>query len=249
MVLFLRHRLGEVQLGDSMDTYDWTCPFCNRGATITTESVHESTTIMTLRNAEGAQALESSFIVCPNSKCKRFSLSVSLLSASQNEHNRWEARKLIQTWQLIPSSQAQSFPAYIPKVILDDYSEACLICDLSPKASATLSRRCMQGIIRDFWRVKPGRLVDEIAQIKDKVDSLTWDAIEAVRKVGNIGAHMEADINLIVDVEPNEAKLLIGLNEMLLKEWYIARESKKTRLSSLVQLAGKKDDVKKQNKT
>jgi hypothetical protein len=56
----------------------------------------------------------------------------------------------VQTWSLIPSSSAKTFPNYVPKVILDDYNEACLIRDLSPKASATLSRRCLQGMIRDL---------------------------------------------------------------------------------------------------
>jgi hypothetical protein len=39
------------------------------------------------------------------------------------------------------------------------------------------------------------------------------DATEAVRKLGNIGAHMEKDINVTVDVDPNEASLLTGLVE------------------------------------
>jgi hypothetical protein len=111
---------------------------------------------------------------------------------------------------------------------------------LSPKASATLSRRCLQGILRDFWGVKPGRLVDEINEIRPKVDPLTWDAIEAVRQLGNIGAHMEKDINIIVDVDPDEAKLLIELIETLLREWYIAREERKTRMGALVTAASKK---------
>jgi hypothetical protein len=46
-------------------------------------------------------------------------------------------------------------------------------------------------VIRDFWSVKAGRLVDEIDAIKGNLDSVTWDAIQAVRKMGNIGAHME----------------------------------------------------------
>jgi hypothetical protein len=41
--------------------------------------------------------------------------------------------------------------------------------------------------------------------------------------LGNIGAHMEADVNVIVDVEAGEAKLLIGLIETLVDEWYVAR--------------------------
>ena len=98
----------------------------------------------------------------------------------------------------------------------------------------------MQGIIRDFWVAKPGRLVDEIDQIKDKVDPLTWDAIDAVRKLGNIGAHMEKDINVIVDVDPDEAELLIGLIETLLREWYVAREERKARMGSIVAAASAK---------
>jgi hypothetical protein len=120
-----------------------------------------------------------------------------------------------------------------------------LIAGLSPKASATLSRRCLQGIIRDYWRVKPGNLANEIEQIKDRVDPLTWDAIEAVRKVGNIGAHMEKDINLIVEVEPQEAELLIGLIETLLKDWYITREERKLRLEQIRLLGETKDAAKK----
>jgi hypothetical protein len=126
---------------------------------------------------------------------------------------------------------------------LDDYREACLIQDLSPKASATLSRRCLQGILRDFWQVKPGRLVNEIDQIKDKVDPETWAAIDAVRTIGNIGAHMEKDISVIVDVDPNEAELLIGLVETLIREWYIGREERKSRMSAIVTAAGSKKQV------
>lgn len=186
------------------------------------------------------------FVVCPNPKCKKFTLTVSLYEADAPAPTyNWRLTKHIRTWTLIPGSRAQSFPNYIPKAILDDYNEACLIRDLSPKASATLSRRCLQGVIRDFWKVKPGRLVDEIAAIKDRVDPLTWQAIEAVRKVGNIGAHMESDINVIVDVDPQEADLLIGLIEVLLKDWYITTETRKAHLSSLVQLAAEKDSDKK----
>jgi len=37
---------------------------------------------------------------------------------------------------------------------------------------------------------------------------------------------MKNDINVIVDVEPNEVELLIGLIETLLKDWYVACEEK-----------------------
>jgi hypothetical protein len=135
-------------------------------------------------------------------------------------------------------------PGYIPAPILADYKEACLIADLSPKASATLSRRCLQGMIRDFWGVSKARLIDEIEAIKDKVDNLAWQAIEGVRKIGNIGAHMERDINVIVDIDPNEAQLLIGLIETLVDDWYVVRYERQQRLTKIVAAAdAKKPDT------
>jgi hypothetical protein len=204
---------------------------------------------MTIPNASGDLRLEPLFIVCPNPKCRQFTLSLSLYKAKQLPSGNYTRGEPIQSWNLIPPSRAKVFPTYVPQQIVDDYNEACLICDLSAKASATLSRRCLQGIIRDFWKVKVGRLFDEIEQIKDKVDPLTWDAIESVRKVGNIGAHMEKDINVIVDVEPNEANLLIDLIEMLLREWYVATEERKSRLSALKAVADSKGTQKKKDIT
>lgn len=77
----------------------------------------------------------------------------------------------------------------MPGPIVEDYNEACLIRDLSPKASATLARRCLQGRIRDSWGLSENRLIDEIRKLSDKVDPETWAAIDAVRGVGNTGAH------------------------------------------------------------
>jgi hypothetical protein len=167
-------------------------------------------------------------------------LEVWLHERTHDELGNVRIGDLIKRWQLVPQSSAKSFPDYIPNAIRSDYDEACLVRDLSPKASATLSRRCLQGILRDFWKVKPGRLVVEIESIKDKIDPLVWDSIDTVRKIGNIGAHMEKDINVMVDVEPEEAELLLGLIEMLLREWYVLREERKKRLEGIVKLGAAK---------
>lgn len=111
---------------------------------------------------------------------------------------------------------------------------------MSPKASATLSRRCIQGIIRDYWGISKNRLVDEINELKDKVDPATWQAIDAIRNIGNIGAHMEKDINLVIDVEPQEAQLLIGLIGILIRDWYVARHERQQHLAEIVALAAAK---------
>jgi len=227
-----------------MGYYDWTCPYCSRNATLGYVNLRHESVVLTEDNVYGTCVLNVSFKVCPNEKCKKFTLTATLSTAEKTNGN-WHSKKHLFAWDLLPRSKAQTFPSYVPKAVVEDYDEACLIKDLSPKASATLSRRCLQGILRDYWNVKPGRLIDEIAELETKIDPLTWQAIEAVRKVGNIGAHMEKDINIIVDVEPNEAELLIGLIEYLINDWYVARHNKQQHLQSIVALAAQKDAAKK----
>ena len=62
----------------------------------------------------------------------------------------------------------------------------------------------------------------EIERLREKeIDSSTADAIDAARRIGNVGAHLDIDADRIVDVEPNEAKVLIGLVEELAEDWYV----------------------------
>jgi hypothetical protein len=97
-----------------------------------------------------------------------------------------EVQRRVKSWRLIPESSAKVFPNFIPRPILDDYNEACAIRERSPKASATLSRRCLQGMLRDFWDVKvPSRkLIHEIEAIKDKVEPEVWKARSEPETVG-----------------------------------------------------------------
>ena len=107
-----------------------------------------------------------------------------------------------------------------------------------------LARRALQGMIRDFWEISGKRtLGQEIEALKDepRISSETWEAIDAVRKVGNIGAHMEKDINVIIDVEPREATALIELIEVLIEEWYVTRQRRQEHLTRVKQIGDSKD--------
>ena len=239
-----------------MSAFSWVCPHCEQGAIIRGEDICWYDSILFIDNKDGYRCLTNVFIVCPNPECRRFTLTATLkklFSVFRPDGSGppdYSGLPVLRQWSLIPESKAKSFPNYIPKPILDDYREACLIRDLSPKASATLSRRCLQGLIRDFWRgqVKPGRLAREIEQLKDKVDDDTWKAIDGVRSVGNIGAHMEKDVNVIIDVAPNEAQLMVELIEILLKDWYVAREQKRLHLEAIAKLAAQKESARKVKK-
>lgn len=230
-----------------MSDFNWTCPYCNRDVTISAERRTTERHTNYINNAVGGCTLTSTFIVCPNQQCRKYTLTCQL-NENLNLNSTKPLGKILMSWKLLPPSNAKIFPDYIPQAILADYKEACLIRELSPKASATLARRCLQGILRDFWDVKPGNLFTELREIKEKIDPFTWGAIDAVRTVGNIGAHMEKDIDLIVDVDPGEAKLLINLIEILLKDWYITKEERRIHLLSITEMAEEKEEQRKGNK-
>ena len=195
-------------------------------------------------NKDGNLEITTTAIVCPNNDCREYTISASLRLVVEPQYRQHD--KTLLEWQLKPNSLAKQFPPEIkiPKPIIADYEEACLISELSPKASATLARRCLQGMIRNFFNVNKNRLIDEINAIEHKVDPQVWEAINAVRKIGNIGAHMEQNINLIIDIEPQEAKCLIELIETLIKEWYIGRYERNKRLDRINNLAEDKEKKK-----
>jgi hypothetical protein len=45
---------------------------------------------------------------------------------------------------------------------------------------------------------------------------------------------MEKDINLIVDIEPDEAQKLIKLIELLMQQWYIERHDQQQLYSDII---------------
>ena len=127
-------------------------------------------------------------IRCSNLECHK----VTVLATNRYLRHR--------VCDIIPKKVIRQFPDYIPQQIRQDYEEATSILNDSPKAAATLYRRCLQGMIRDFWGISRGRLIDEIKALEDKIPAMQWKAIEGLRKIGNIGAHMESDVNMIVDI-------------------------------------------------
>jgi uncharacterized protein DUF4145 len=234
----------ESMLGEN-PPFNWTCPACRGHATISNSNVIEFENLIEVPNKLTDQLLVVQVIGCPNNACGELSIEAAIWRVRQSAGPgglRWEpSTGVLERWTLRPRSEAKPMPAYIPDAIVTDYREAYMIRDLSAKASATLSRRCLQGMIRDFWGVAGKRtLKDEIEAISDKLDPDVLASINAVREVGNIGAHMEKDISIIVDVEPEEATLLLQLIEILVDEWYVRRETKKANLAAVKALAATK---------
>jgi hypothetical protein len=116
-------------------------------------------------------------------------------------------------------------PKGLPKQIAEDYAEACLVLPDSPKASAALSRRCLQNVLREATKVKPGDLYDEIQLALDsgKLPSHIYEGLDAVRVIGNFGAHPIKSKNTgeVIPVEPGEAEWNLDVLEALFDFYFV----------------------------
>ena len=228
-----------------MKPFNWNCGYCGHAQVVSSQNCNEA--VAEIRNAHSKHGPifgVALTIACANGNCRELSLAFALHRRIGQDQaiigeDNWEP---FQSWRLLPESIATPQPDYIPEPIVDNYKQACRIRDLSPNASATMSRRCLQGMIRDFWEVKgEPNLSAEIKAIQRSVQPNTWEAIDTVRKLGNIGAHMEADANLILDVQPDEAQALIDLIEILFKDWYVDRHNRDQRSDAVVSLYQRKE--------
>lgn len=236
----------------------WKCPYCNCNSTRDRQNTFisniqvEGETFYNLGNPCGGLFFEAEVILCRNLKCKKITISCVLSKYDSIGFPEGKPTNVegIKEWNVLPESNVKNFPNYIPKPIIDDYEQACLIVNLSPKASATLARRCLQTMIRDFWKekVEPNNLFNEIKQIEDELHPSIFRALNSVRKLGNIGAHNEEDINIIIDIEPPEAKLLIEIVEFLIEDWYIRKYEKEKKLKHITQIEYEKDEIRANNK-
>ncbi|MEA9759760.1 DUF4145 domain-containing protein [Xanthomonas campestris pv. raphani] len=208
------------------------CPYCS---VHTYRSSDAQRTITTgIFQGEDVIGLIYYSFVCPN--CESLTVDIELCGGRAVQGEPYADPSDIRgTFRAIPqkSNNQHPIPEYVPIQIRGDFVEACAILELSPKASATLSRRCLQGMIYDFWNIRERRLVDDISALEGKVSQSTWEAIDALRKVGNVGAHMEHDVNLIIDVEQAEAQALIELIESLISDWYVRRHEDEKRLERI----------------
>ncbi len=116
-------------------------------------------------------------------------------------------------------------PQEVPESLCSDYNEACLVLPDSPKASAALSRRCLQHLLRDYAHVNPSNLADEIQELIDmkKLSSHIVEAIDAVRNIGNFAAHPNKSKSTgeIIEVEPHEAEWNLDVLESLFDYYFV----------------------------
>lgn len=139
---------------------------------------------------------------------------------------RWDGNAQSPWATIVPRhAPPRPVPPEVESRFRSDFSEACLVLPLSPKASAALSRRCLQDLLREKAAVKPGNLIREIDDVVASGTLPSWlsGQLHAIRNVGNFAAHPIKDTGTgeIVDVEPGEAEWMLDLLEQLFDFYFV----------------------------
>lgn len=128
-------------------------------------------------------------------------------------------------WCVYPLNGSRSpAPSIVPSVLADDFNESAAVLSISPKASAALSRRCLQELLR-----QQGFTDKDLAPaIQKGLDSKTIPAelaenLDAIRNIGNFAAHPMKDKSTgeILPVEPHEAEWNLEVLEGLFDFYYV----------------------------
>ena len=187
------------------------CPHC-------TVSFHDHWTANLINDAPGKNSWNSYSTVCPS--CSNVVVDMEVLEHRPPKPNRKYRIRIYPK-----GSSRPPVPKEVTEPLASDYPEACLVFSDSEKASAALSRRCLQMLLREKAGVKPGDLYSEIQQTLDsrQLPSHLAAALDSIRVVGNFAAHPIKSTNsgAILDVEPHEAEWLLDTLEGLFDFYFV----------------------------
>lgn len=144
-----------------------------------------------------------------------------------------------------PLQSARPVPEEVPETLSEDYGEAALTLNLSPKASAALSRRCLQMLLREYAGAKQHNLSEQIDAVIPNLPAYVAESIDAIRNIGNFAAHpmKETASNEILDVEPGEAEWNLDVLDTLFDFYFVqpaSVEKRKEALNEKLKSAGKR---------
>lgn len=145
-------------------------------------------------------------------------------------------------WPL--SSGKPPAPKEVPTDIANDYNESAIVLNFSAKASAALSRRCLQAVLSDAGKTTEKNLSKQIDEVLGSLPSYIAENLDAIRNIGNFAAHEQKSKNSgsILDVETGEAEWNLEVLDSLFDFYYVRPEiesKKRTELDKKLVDAGK----------
>jgi hypothetical protein len=210
------------------------CPHCELGIF---EALSKSQPFQTQDN----QIWTASSQICP--ECKK---PIVYLEGNQQISPGILSKTTPRFMAFPRNASARPLPAEVTDPYRSDFEEAVAVLPLSPKASAALSPRNLQAVLRDKAATKSKDLFDQIEEViaSGKLPSHIAGELHAMRNIGNFAAHeIKSKVTgAIVDVETGEAEWNLDVLESLFDFYFVepAKSAKrKAELNKKLKDAGK----------
>ncbi|MGR6760331.1 DUF4145 domain-containing protein [Paenibacillus sp. T2-29] len=193
------------------------CPYCNKGFSAVTEFHKKLISI----NENPYSILG---ILCP--LCHELSI-LKFPPDTLESHKAESIRQAIfeGKYEFLVPQKNQITSLLVPEQFRKDFVEAAAILEESPNASAALSRRCLQNILRNHFGIQKKNLYLEIKECLLSIDmpSYLYEGLELIRLPGNIGAHplKNETTGEIVEVKEKDAKIMLYIIELIFDHVFI----------------------------
>ena len=156
------------------------------------------------------------WLTCP--ECRQFVVRIE-------ERRAGGGNVVVRSFIAHPKGATRPLSPDVPTPFSGDFREASLVLADSPKASAAISRRCLQHVLREKAGVKKNDLSKEIDQVlaSRQLPGHLAEAIDSIRAIGNFAAHPLKSTNTgeVMDVEPGEAEWLLETLEGLFDFYFV----------------------------
>jgi hypothetical protein len=190
------------------------CPYCS------TEFPSAATSVEVRQGKDAGWFISHEFSPC----CGQMIIALSRRVGHDQDTGASQSLGII-----FPRNAARPLPAEVPEPFASDFREACLVLADSPKASAALSRRCLQNLLRDVAKTQGESLAVQIDEVlRGSLPTRMRDLIGRVRASGNFATYPIKSIPAgeVVEVEPGEAETLLDILEVAF-DFYLVQPVRK----------------------
>ena len=152
------------------------------------------------------------YTVCPS--CEKLTIGLTA-------NGLWEGTKIVYPFR----AADRTAPEDVPEQLRADYSEAASILQDSPRASAAMSRRIIEQILRDPGGYDQGNLSGQIQKFSSdqRNPSGLRENLDYLREIGNFAAHAMKSTNTgeVLPVEPGEAEWALDAIDGLFDFYFV----------------------------
>jgi hypothetical protein len=195
--------------------------------------IHEAWSLNVLvdRRKEAQTLWRVRMMECP--ECQQDIIQIGRARDHSSAPLEWE--------QIVPfGSTRPPLSPEVPNDIAQDYNEAASILQFSAKASAALSRRCLQSVLQlaGYTQRDLSQQIDAVLAEQDTRKALPTSVhgiVDAIRNFGNFSAHKITDQTTlqVIDVEPHEADFCLDILDALFDHYFVKPADAKRRKEQL----------------